>query len=373
MSLLTRKESRTNLLRLSVRESILLTMDRMRNRRDPDAVRAGQLAFMGVPLEVFGRTMDTYNLQTNLESSSMMQWGEAMKADSEIFRSTVRKIKANMDHQIWNHYYPGLKPEQVVHGLYNTGGGIKSLPAWWRVKSEDVWEMRRDEPIPGEVPVGMSTSRDYGKLKSRVSCGAWVGNKPTILVTDDRDVTDQWAQSYAVALANQTEETLGLVITMTGNSDWNGSVMIESAGGADTGDYLDSCIIGADGYKNKRVVLVENLSQVVEANPSLTGKLVEAAILGEAKGEVGLMMTVKVPEFLAMGKSPNRGIRSLLGMSDIVTGGFTDNIIPMEVAKVCASRARMGSADLGELLLKVEDKQLASITDGTAEIIWQLG
>jgi len=360
-----------NLLKLSVWENILLTMERMRNKEKPGKVRENPLAYLGIPMDAFRRTVDTDNFIDEYNPGGAIQWEEMMEFDNQLFREIVEMIKNQMDPQIWRHYHPGETPEQIVHRLYNNGG-IDTLPAWWRVNSEYLWEMHKDELIVGEVPIAMSTTIDYGKPDSRVSGGAWVGSKPLILVSDDRDITDELAVSFAVAMANQTEDTFGLVITATGQSERNGSVMIEPASGDHTLKCVSSCIVGGEKYRDKRVIFVESLDECADRNSALPRMLGVVGQQGERTGEVGLMCTMGSADFLTWSQGSNVQ-RKFLNSANIVVGGLLDVDTPIRLARTCAEQRGMDVSSLAELFLKIERRQLAIVAGEKASIVWQLG
>jgi len=366
MSLLRRIEQGQG-IKPSLRENIKMTLNRMANHVPAGYVREDPIKLLGFRLDPFVATHDTLMLnETDRWQGWANEWERAQELDKEVFREVVSEIRGKMDPQIWAHYHGWNTVERVVHGLY-ANRGFEKLPAWWRVSPEDVSAIHGQAVNPGEIPYAMNADRTYGHASSIIKAGKTMPGNPVILVTDEREINDQFANSYAVRMGFGGLE--GLVITSTGPSERVGNVTLDGAAGWNTLADLDR--FAARQTWGPGVILVESLAEVVQANPKLLGSLLNAGNKS-LWGGTGLMMTTTAGDFIKMSNSENRGLRRLIGMCDVAVGGCTDSIIPLDIAKVCAQRVGMNSSNLGELLLGVQSGQLAVMKQGSASLAWQL-
>lgn len=233
------------------------------------------------------------------------------------------------DGEIWEAIHGGESIEAaVVHGR------LTEKYPHWRVSTTEAWEKFGSKIPVGEIPI-MMAREGYGQYDALWRIGAGEGCGMAILVSDDATLRAQWLEAVGAGLdAHWPGMIMGVVLSdkvakSTLDSNRNrGLLPVKGEGAARA---LHDFRLGK-GYPEKRI-LIADLGRVGRKNTSLVGQIVAAAKEGKKSGNVGVVATMSVADYVAWQKSTNKYWSSALDQAGLVVGGLTDMDAAEQVAR----------------------------------------
>lgn len=344
--------------------------------KDSGKVReAGQNSELWIPMDPIRTTLDT----DVFDASKIIQeptWSaEALEVGFRAFNDAVmegaEQVRASglFDQELWETIRgKGTTIETVV-----MKGQLNAYPIG-RVSALEAWE-KFGQGIPiGQIPIMMAKSK-YGKEEALWRVGAGKDCGMAILVSDDRSLRKQWIDAVTTGLdAHWPGMIVGAVLSENvwepvKNLDHNREILPilgESAKKA-MADFRSG-----KGYPGKRI-LIADMGRVGRANPSLVGEVTAAAREGKESGNVGVIATMSVGDYVAWQRAPERfWNRALLG-AGVFAGGFTD----MDAAEMTARAfSRTNNPEMARKLMGLEDTRVAMLAGVREEDMvegWILG
>lgn len=344
------------------------------NEVPPGAVREGGAdSILGIPFQaMFGRTSDVWQA----EDDGPVEWWSHVEEIFEYYHEQVTiagdMIRNQWDPEIWKANYEEKTPEQVIY-THGNDGGIKALKTVRRIRPGDLWREHGNSLREDEAPV-MMLAKNYGELDSRISVGAWEGNTPLILISDELMQNVLFDTVFVESLDHKPNEKLGFRITPGRNKEvWDDNLSIMSAKDVTATDRLNKIAERNSDYREYQLIEVCELARVAKENPNLFRQLCGLAILGKRQGGVGIAATMTPAEAINWSERGSKLQKDFLNSARFIVGTVLDADTATHLGKTLAPRVEMEPEDLAEKLLYAGGSQVVFVDDGVVEMGWLIG
>lgn len=355
--------------------SIRSALERIRNRVPNGAIRDDQDSFYGIPFEaIFGKTLDVWQEKDN---QPVMWWSHVAKImeyyDAQLAAAGDMVRNQNYDPEIWKAIYQDASPESIIQKHYGKGG-INALKTVHRVRPGELWRKHEGVLRDDEAPV-MMLADGYGTPESRISIGAWPGNTPLVIITDELMQNVLFDISFVESLGHHPKTKLGFRIT-PGNrgEEWEDN-NLSTMSAKDT-VALDRLRLIADRdsyYRDSQLIEVCEIAQVEKENPQLFREICGLARLGRINGGVGIAASMSPADAIEWSERGSKLQQKFLNQARFIMGTVLDADTATRLGKTLAPRVEMTPEDLAEKLLFAGGSQVVFVDDRVVEMGWLIG
>lgn len=331
----------------------------------------GAESFWGIPLHPFLSTFD--NLQ--LKEEGPIQWWSHVE---EIFKFYDDQLRAagdmvrnqSYDPEIWKAIYQDSSPENIIQQHYGKGG-LNALKTVHRVRPGELWRKHEGVLRDDEAPV-MMIADGYGTPDSRISIGAWPGNTPLVIITDELMQKVLFDTSFVESLGHHPNNKLGFRITPGKKGEvWDdNNLSTMSAKDPVASERLGLIADRDPDYRESQLIEVCELDKVATENPNLFRQICGLATLGRTRGGVGIAATMSPADVIAWSESGSNLQKDFLNGARFVIGSVLDSVTATLLGKTLAPRVDMKPEDLAEKMLYTGGSQVAFVDDKVFEIGW---
>lgn len=350
-------------------------LERIRNRVPPGAVRGDNESFFGIPFHaLFGKTLDTWQDSGN----EPVEWWSHVEEIFEFYNEQLKEAgnmvrNQNYDYEIWQAIYQKAEPEEIVQKHYGKGG-INALKTTHRIRPGELWRKHEAVLRDDEAPVMMLVD-GYGTPESRISMGAWQGNTPLVLITDELMQGALFDTSFVESLNHHPDEKLGFRITPGKKSEvWDeNNLSTMSARDPVASERLGLIADRHPDYRRSQLIEVCEIAKVANESPNLFRQICGLATLGKTRGGVGIAATMSPAEAIAWSEKGTKLQKEFLNQARFVVGTVLDADTATHLGKTLAPRVEMTPEDLAEKLLFAGGSQVVFVDDGVVEMGWLIG
>ncbi len=361
-------------LKFRVREFFSRVANPVANERRGFKRTEGDESFWGLPLHPFLRTLDVVQTQDEGPMNWWSNLAEMMDFYNKALDQAGEMVKNTpYDEEIWVARYGKDSPKRVI-AKHGNDGGIKALKTVHRIRPGELWRANESKLRHDEVPVLMLV-HDYGNISSRVSFGAWEGNTPLVLISDEPMQHVLFDTSFVEATGHHPKEKLGFRITPGKNKEvWaHGNLSTMSAQDPVTPIRLHEIGAEKEGYRNHQIIEVCDLARVVDQNPHLMHQISQLSKLGHERGGVGMAATMTPADVIAWSERGTHSQKEFLNIARFVVGTVLDSVTATQLGKTLAPRVWQEPEELAEKLLYTGGSQVAFVDDGIFSLGWLIG
>lgn len=315
--------------------------------------------------ELTGAQEEPINLWANVPRA-IMDFNTLLSQAGDVVR------RKPLDPEIWSAVYPGFTPEQVI-ASHASEGGLAALKTVHRVRPGEFWRRNEADLRSDEVPVAM-LAKNYGEVTSRISFGAWNGNRPLVLVADDQSQNVFFETSFVESMGHGESEKLGFKISPGKMAEvWHDNVADLTARDDTTRFRLREIAERRSSYRPTQLIFVNDMGNVDKQNRHLLRDLHGLARLGSQQGGVGIGATMTPADVIRWSERGTQVQMEFLTNARFLVGMMLDSVTATHLGKTLAPRVEMEPENLAEKLLDTGGSKVIFVDDHITEPAWMIG